>query len=155
MKKDTKRTEVVTEHAHTHRNACDTPTRFVVQREIVGRGRFRCCWRVPINRDREAIGRTVRHETGRCSFRFSQHQSGVLLCQVLYLGDGCYGRSTVLGDLFSVVEDPYKSYVVAWTRMATAIQAYNYFKTKASRRSQRSIVRTMACIQHHTSWVVY
>ena len=29
--------KVVTEHAHTYRNTCDTLTRFVVQREFVGR----------------------------------------------------------------------------------------------------------------------
>ncbi len=44
MNRNTDRTEVVTEHAHTHRNASDTLTRFMVQREIVGRGRFRRCW---------------------------------------------------------------------------------------------------------------
>ena len=32
------RTEVVIEHAHSDRNTCNTPTRFVVQREIVGSG---------------------------------------------------------------------------------------------------------------------
>ena len=47
-------TEVVTEHAHTYRNTCDTLTRFVVQKEIVGSGRFRDCWLVPKNREREA-----------------------------------------------------------------------------------------------------
>jgi hypothetical protein len=64
---NTNRTKVVTEH----RNTCDTPTRFVVQREIVGSGRFRCCWLVPKNSEREAIVRTVRHEAGHCSFRDS------------------------------------------------------------------------------------
>ncbi len=46
MKTNTDRTEVVTEHAHTHRNASDTLTRFVVQREIVCSGRFGFCWLV-------------------------------------------------------------------------------------------------------------
>jgi hypothetical protein len=64
---NTNRTEVVTEHAHTHTNTCDIMTRFVVQREIVGSVRPRCCWLVPKNRDREAIVRTVRHETGPLS----------------------------------------------------------------------------------------
>jgi hypothetical protein len=41
---NTNRTEVVTEHAHTYRNTCDTPIRFVVPREIVGSGGFRSCW---------------------------------------------------------------------------------------------------------------
>ena len=50
----TNRKEVVTEHAHTYRNTCDTLTRFVVQKEIVGSGRFRDCWLVPKNREREA-----------------------------------------------------------------------------------------------------
>ncbi len=32
------RSEVVTEHAHTDRNTCNTLARFLVQREIVGVG---------------------------------------------------------------------------------------------------------------------
>jgi hypothetical protein len=53
------RTDVVTQHAHTHRSTCNTLTRCVVQREIGGSGRSRGCWRVPKNREREAIVRTV------------------------------------------------------------------------------------------------
>ncbi len=37
---NTNGTEVVTVYAHTHRNACDTLTRFVVPTEIVGSGRW-------------------------------------------------------------------------------------------------------------------
>ncbi len=71
MNTNTNRTEVVIEHAHTYRNTCDTLTRFVVQREIVGSARFRYSWLVPKNREREAIFLTVRYEAGRCGFRDS------------------------------------------------------------------------------------
>jgi hypothetical protein len=33
-----------------HRNTCDILTQSVVQREIVGSGRFGCCWLVPKKR---------------------------------------------------------------------------------------------------------
>jgi hypothetical protein len=36
VNRNTNRTEVVEGHAHTHRNASDTLTRFMVQRENVG-----------------------------------------------------------------------------------------------------------------------
>ncbi len=45
----------------------NTVSNSVAQREIVGSGRFRCCWLVQKNRDRKAIVRTVRHETSRCT----------------------------------------------------------------------------------------
>ncbi len=70
-----RKTEVVTEHAHTDRNTCNTLTRFVVQREIVGSGRFRGSWLIQKNREREVIVRFVRHEAGRCSFRDSGSKS--------------------------------------------------------------------------------
>jgi hypothetical protein len=49
MNKNKNGTELVTEHAHTDRNTCNTRTRFVVKREIVGSGRFRGCRLVPKN----------------------------------------------------------------------------------------------------------
>ena len=69
-------------HTETHA----TPTRFVVEREIVGTGRFRSCWLVPENKEREDNVRSVRHDprlrnmkpprieridAGRCSVRDS------------------------------------------------------------------------------------
>jgi hypothetical protein len=70
MNTNTDRTGVVTEHVHTYRKTRGTLTLFAdSERKIVGSGRFKCCWLVPKTKEREAIVRTVRHETGCCSFR--------------------------------------------------------------------------------------
>jgi hypothetical protein len=57
-------------HTHTHTQntrTCTALTRFVVEGEIVGNGRFRGCLLVSEDSEREAIVRTVKYEAGRRS----------------------------------------------------------------------------------------
>ncbi len=70
MDKNKSRREIVMQHAQTDRNACNTLTRFVVQREIVGSGGCRGCWLVltQYKTGRDAMDPTVRCEVGRRMF---------------------------------------------------------------------------------------